>query len=353
MHGTIVERQIRRCNRHLLLVNAGLIGLCLLSLVLAQRYLYNCVAGPFPVSANELLSMTPASGSRNYVAVTDDFDAKDTGVYEEHTISGVPTGSDHFLAAPLGGRLLLIKASTETPQKHYKGAVSAIPPGIRRLLEEDVRKEGRQFSDLFLPTMLDATSYRSDAYFFLLIGLPTFGFCVRNVKKALSRMEDHKHSPVYAAINRYDASPEKIAAILDAEASSDGVVNCGSFTLTHSWLLHKTFFNFTPFHLDEIVWTYPKQTTTYYYGVIPVGQSHSLVIADAAGRTAESNLGRGRSRKKSIQEFITMITTRAPWIVFGYDDELKAAYHKNRQEFVAAVAERRRAHDEAKLNRGA
>ncbi len=45
MRGTIIERQIRRCNRNLVLVNVGVIGLMLLWVILEQRYLYNCLAG--------------------------------------------------------------------------------------------------------------------------------------------------------------------------------------------------------------------------------------------------------------------------------------------------------------------
>jgi hypothetical protein len=285
MQRTIVEQQIRRCNLNLLFVNAGVIGLCLLSIVLGQRYLYNCVAGPFPVSADQFLGMTPASGSRNYVEVTDELDVTDTGVYQSHSIYFIPTGTDHFLAAQMGGRLLLIKSSDKEPQKHYEGGISAIPSDIRRLLEDQLRKQGQQFNGLFLPMMLDATSYRSDAYLFFLIGLPVFGLGVWNVKKALSRIEDHTHSPIHAATCRYGVPPEEIAATLDEEASFSGVARRGSLILTPSWLLHKTFFGFTPFHLDEIIWMYAKQSTTYYYGVIPIGKSHRLVIADAAGRT--------------------------------------------------------------------
>lgn len=51
MSGTIIERQIRRCNRNLFLVNVGVIALVLLWVILGQRYLYNCAAGPFPIAA--------------------------------------------------------------------------------------------------------------------------------------------------------------------------------------------------------------------------------------------------------------------------------------------------------------
>lgn len=348
MQGTIIEQQIRRCNRNLLLVNAGLIGLCLLSVVLAQRYFYNCVAGPFPVSADEFIAMMSTSGNRNYIAVTDDLDATDTGVSQSHSISFIPTGTDHFLAAPLGGRLLLIKSSDKEPQKHYQGGISTIPSDIRGLLEGDLREEGQRFNELFLPLMLDATSYRSDAYLFFLFGLPVLGLSLWNVKKALLRIEDYKQSPIYATICRYGGNPAEIAATLDAEASSNGVVRRGNFILTPSWLLHKTFFRFTPFHLDEIIWMYGKQTTTYYYGFIPMGKSHSLVIADAAGRTAESRLSRIK-QKKRVEEFLTLLSARIPWAITGYSEELKAAYEKELSGFVAAVEERRRKHHQTKV----
>jgi hypothetical protein len=72
MGETIIDRQIRRCNRNLLFVNLAVLGALLLWGVLEQRYLYNCLTGPFPVAASDLPNMYPSSGKQEYFTVTDE-----------------------------------------------------------------------------------------------------------------------------------------------------------------------------------------------------------------------------------------------------------------------------------------
>ena len=238
--------------------------------------------------------------------------------------------------------MLVIKSSSATPVKHYEGALTPIPTDIRDLIEADIRKRGSgQFETLFLPFMLDTSSYRSDAYLAIGLGLPIFGLCVYNVKKALARMEDIQQSPIHRALKRYGDDVDQIANMLEVDAASVNVNKYSAFTLTPSWLLHKTFFSFTPFHLSDIVWIYQKRTQHFYY-FIPTGKSHAIVVADAAGRKAETDLGRGKSSAKRIEEFTGLLCARIPWVVAGYSDELKNLYEKNLRDFVESVAKRKR-----------
>jgi hypothetical protein len=189
--------------------------------------------------------------------------------------------------------------------------------------------------------MLDSTSYRSNAYIAVAIGVLVFGLCAYNAKKAFVRKEDRTRSLIYLAVRRYGDDTEAVSRMIDREATSNDVRKYGTFTLTSSWLLQKTFFSFTPFHLMDIIWVYRKRTQHSYY-FIPTGKSHSIVIADACGRKAESDLGRGEAKEKRVEEFIATIGASVPWIIAGYSNELKDLYEKNRQEFVSAVEQRHR-----------
>src|SRR5215472_3498771 len=68
---TFVGRLIRRSNRHLLAVNTGILGGLLLCAMASQRYLYNCIRGPMPVSDAQLALMDPAN-IRRYFLLLDD-----------------------------------------------------------------------------------------------------------------------------------------------------------------------------------------------------------------------------------------------------------------------------------------
>lgn len=341
MGESIIGREIRRCNRNLLLVNLGLIVLLLLWLVLARKYLYNCVAGPFPIAASDLPGMFLADAKQEYFTITEDLHPIDTGVYISHKSNGIEASKERFLAARLGNRFLLIKVDGSTPSAPYEAALAAIPSDIQELLETGLRRENLTFETAFYPFMLDGTSYRSTGYIAVSIGLAVFAVCSWNLKKTFIRMGDWTRSPIYFAARRYGADTEQISRLIDGEVAGRDVKKFGAFLLTPSWLIHKTFFSFTPFHLSDIMWVYAKRTQ-HFYSFIPTGKSHAIVIADACGRVIESDLGRGDSNEMHVQKFVEIISSRIPWIISGYNDGLKNLYERSRQEFVSAVEERRR-----------
>jgi len=55
----------------------------------------------------------------------------------------------------------------------------------------------------------------------------------------------------------------------------------------------------------------------------------------------ELDLGRGKSSEREASSFLQNLAAQIPWIIVGYSDELKEAYAKDRQAFVAAVQERK------------
>lgn len=275
----------------------------------------------------------------------------DTSVYLSHTTNGAETSKDYFLAARVGDHYLLIKSESATPGKHYEGALGPIPTDIRDLIAADVKKKGADFDTLLLPFMLDSTNYRSSALLAIGIGLLIFGLCVYNLAKAFARIEDHHRSPVYRALKRY-GDPNEIASLLEAEVADGSVAKYGAFTLTPSCLLHRTFFNFTPFHLCDIVWVYKKHTQHSYYFVIPTGKSYAVIIRDAGGRKAEADLGRGKRAQQRVDEFITALCSRIPWAIAGYSDEIKKLYEKDRAALLGTIAQRQQEHNNKNLNDG-
>lgn len=339
MSGTIIERQIRRCNRNLFLVNAGVIGLLLLWLILGQRYLYNCAAGPFPIAAADLQLKYSYPDKQEFLAVTDELHPVDTGVYLSHTTNGAETSRDHFFAARVGDHYLLIKSDSATPGKYYAGELGPIPTDIRDLIAADVKKKGADFGALFLPFMLDSANYRFNAILAVGMGLLVFSLCAYNLAKAFSRIEDHQRSPIYRALKRY-GDPNEIAPLLEIEVASNNITKYGSFALTPSWLLHRTFFTFTPFHLSDIVWVYKKRTQHSYDFVIPTGKSYAVIVRDTGGRKAEADLGRGKRAQQSVGEFIAALCSRIPWVVAGYSDEIEKLYDKDREAFLGTIAQR-------------
>ena len=263
MKDTFIGRHIRRCNRNLLLVNLAVIALLILALIGNQRYLYNCIAGPFPISVDQLQDVRFGT-NKEFFIITDLAQPNDTGAYIAHKRDGKEESRDRFFAANTGERSLIVESSATTVSSPYQGVFYSVPADIRSLLDTELKKEGSEFNQRFIPYMLSMTNYRFEAYMSFAIGVVLIAFCLYNVKNALLRMEDPKHSPVYHAVARYGNNVGEIATAVDAEATSGNAKKYGSFTLTKSWLLHQTFFTFTPFHLYDIIWIYQKQTQHYY-----------------------------------------------------------------------------------------
>ncbi len=340
MKDTIIGRQIRRCNRNLLLANLGVIALLLMLLVGNQRYLYNCIAGPFPISADQIQDVGFGT-KKEFFVISDLGQATDTGVYIAHTRNGREESREHIYVALAGDRFFLIKSSSSSVSSPYRGVLSFATQDIRSLFNVELKKDGSEFHQRFMPYMLILTNYRFEAYVSFAIGLVVLALCLYNVKNALLRIEDPTHSPVYHAVARYGDNVDELATAVHTEATASDVQKYGAFTLTRSWLLHKTFFSFTPFHLYDIVWLYTKQTQHYSY-FIPTGKSHAIVIADMIGRTAEADLGRGKSKQKNTETFIAELRSRIPWVMAGYSKDLENLYKKHLSDFVTLVSDARR-----------
>jgi hypothetical protein len=50
-----------------------------------------------------------------------------------------------------------------------------------------------------------------------------------------------------------------------------------------------------------------------------------------------------QAKEDVIDGILTETAERAPWVIAGYDDELRSVWQSERQEFIAAVDERRKA----------
>ena len=339
MFDNIIARQIRRCNRNLLLVNLGIVVLLIWVLVGNQRYLTNCYLGPQQISPSEVLRPSDALEYRYFVSLPKS-EPVDAGLEDTSTSYGHTSVTAHYYATQIEGQFLLIKSPSEKPPEKYEGALVLVSSDLRASFQKNILdKKNLQYSRVFLPVMLDASSFRSDAYIGFAIGIPVVLLAAYNVKKALVRIKDYHESPIYKWLGHYQETPEILAAKIDADLKKGNGVAMGNLTMTESWMLYRTFFSYTVMSLTEIAWVY-KKVTRHSVNLIPTGTSHGLVIADRVGRMIELDIGRGKGREQRVESFIQTVGQRLPWIVFGYSDELKSLYKKQLAKFNDVVDER-------------
>ena len=158
MWENVIGRHIIRCNRNLLLVNAGVLTALLLWAGVSERYLYNCFNGPFHTTHNALINITNPDNLRRYFVSIDQLEPLETGLQDIETTKNKSTQevksrkvTATYFAAPLTeSRVLLIKSPTSTSSSAYQGSLIAVPNDVRVYFQRELLDpKKRQFDDVF------------------------------------------------------------------------------------------------------------------------------------------------------------------------------------------------------------
>jgi hypothetical protein len=352
MWDNVIGQHIRRCNKNLLVMNLVVLAIVLVSVGAAQRYFYNCFAGPFPMSHDDLARVTDPDSQRRYFVSIDQLAPVDTGLedvertrnkYTREVTSEKVTA--HYYAAPLGNKYLLIKSPSSAAAAAYTGALSPLKDDVRSWFQtQKLDAKNLKFDEVFLPFLVDATSFRTGTYVGLAFAIPFGLLAVYNIAKAVKRRGNMEASPIVKKMaKRFVEPPAVIAQMIDQDIKTTGNASpVKGVILSSSWLLRKGAFRLDVLHVNDIVWIYQK-VTKHYTNAIPTGKTFTVVIRDKWGGLIEVAPGRGRARTRSAKtvDFLQLLASRLPWVITGFSADLKRQYDKNRAQFVAAVDQRR------------
>src|SRR6266850_1237613 len=174
MWDDFISRQIRRTNRNLLLIGAGILTVLGLLLTAGWRDTYNFIFGPFPVQNSQLVAISSPDAPKHYFLKVRGAGSFATGMRE------VDAGNHDKIRAEVVAlvvekRLLLVKTPADNHQLEFTGILTAVPA---ELLNDLVRKEEAKNPELkgaFLPFMLDATGFRKGDNLWVAIAGAGFG----------------------------------------------------------------------------------------------------------------------------------------------------------------------------------
>src|SRR5277367_757367 len=175
MWENIIGKHIRRTNRNLFL--AACEALCVVAILIVPylRYWRNFLSGPIDASPEMLSKVQEPERLDQYYVRLNGSRAIDTGLQDveqevDHHLHGRPGLSNavtketlqaNYFAVRVGQQFLLVKSPTAAASQEYTGALVNIPEDTRDRLAEELQKDKREFSDVFLPFMLDATDFTS------------------------------------------------------------------------------------------------------------------------------------------------------------------------------------------------
>jgi hypothetical protein len=352
MWENIIGRHIRRTSRNLFLTACGAICVVALLAFPYARYWRNVFAGPLDASPEMLLGVQePDSLDRYYVRLSG-VKATDLGLQDVNQEVDKSTGEvtsetveATYFIIPMSGRILLVKSPTPTAQAEYTGALVNIPEGTRNRIAKEMQKDNQNFSDVFLPFMLDANDFTSWGYGALAASALLIIGAVFLMMKAARRASDPASSPIVKSLARYGDRPEGTAAEIDADVAQSGfkpptyaswLPGKGSLTISNSWILKPELFDLKIINLKDLFWVYEKVTTHRMYFVVPISKRSSAILRDRYGSVVECAAGHSR-----VLEILSEIDLRAPWVVVGYTKEREQLYKTQLSEFAKVVDDRR------------
>jgi hypothetical protein len=338
VHGSFLDRQIRRTNRNLLLVSLILIVAVVGYAAMERRYLYNFFAGPFQVSGPQLVTIQqPTSQLRYYVTVKGD-DSSDTGLQEVERESEGGTVKRETVKAKysillLNKHLLIVKSGPNESGTAYTGELSELPSDVRSNIVTPLVKDHPTANQAFLPFMLDSTGFRDEGYIALALGIPAFALAAWLIAKVMRRRADVSSHPVVQRACIYGNFAD-VAQQFDMELQGN-TVKIGRATFTQSWVFLPSRFGLSICRIPDLIWAY-KKVTKHYTNFIPTGKTYEIVMYDRFGKPLQM-----QARQKKIDAMLTILAERSPWAVFGYSDDLSKTLRTNWGGFIAAVDQRK------------
>ncbi|HEU4387035.1 MAG TPA: DUF6709 family protein [Blastocatellia bacterium] len=347
-----IDGQLRRSNRNLLLINAAIALAVVAVAAFNWRYLYNCVAGPFPVDVAALSSPNDTASLLRYFVTIEGDGVIDTGAreveqrkskYSDNVESETVTAE--YVALSLNDRLLLVKTGGGHSGTRFTGALRRLSSAERSQIIGKIEADEPEVRGAFVPLMLDATGFRGPAYVGLAMAMPLLAIAAWNLVRVQARSGDPGRHPITQALARFGI-PQVVAAKIDTEVRLGGKITCiGSVTLTPSFLFRSQLFGLDIVSIEEVVWTY-KKVTKHYYNFIPTGKTYSVMVVDRRGNTLEIPT---LSKEDKTHLIIEEIGRRAPWVLLGYDDELARTWKWNADTVIRAVDQRRKQYEAAAI----
>src|SRR4051794_21801857 len=333
-----VENEARRANRNLLLVNGGILAIIVLVIAGNYRYCANFVLGCRPVSAAELAGIqSPDQQWRNFVTVTGSKSVS-TGYQdvEKRTQNGQVISTeikDEYIFLRVGEKILLVKADPGKEKLEYSGELVATTDRVKEALLRPLATEDADLAHDVLPFTLNAADYRSNGYTMLMIGLPLLALALWNCLKAMRRISEIQISPVWKHLAVY-GNAEQLSQQIEAELQPAMIRKYGKLQIAQQWMVRRKTFSTWVSPIADLVWVY-KKVTKHSVNFIPTGKTYSVVLVGRHRQRIEEQM-----KEKAVNEMLADLTTRVPWALFGFTQDLEKAWRKDPTGVIAAVDSR-------------
>ena len=275
--------------------------------------------GALEISQAELLSENPMDELQsNFVQIRGE-ESFDIGQeIRERKKSGDTVEAIYSLML-LEDKALLIKRDPNEPegQTIFQGSLKKIPNSVKRDILLSISKESPGLEEIILPFELDATDHQTVGKVFFLFGAILLIFSSWKLKQFVERYFDITLHPTFKLFEGYGEAREVADSINNELFESSSVQTITSTLLTSNWIVQKRLFGLSVIRLYDLVWIY-KETFIRRVYFVPLYWYSEVSIHDSYGDSLEF-----KGTKKDLEELLTQVLNKAPWVHVGYDAEIE------------------------------
>lgn len=185
----------------------------------------------------------------------------------------------------------------------------------------------------------DETVYSEPMVYILLaiLVVPT-ALAIWSLSKWKKRSAGAELHPIARSLERFGRPLMEIVPRLESDIQmGGGIQKIGPLRMAGPWIFQPSTFKLKLVHVDELVWVYVKTIKHRIYFIIPAGANHSVVICHRADRWPWEI---AVSKKKS-EQIIETLAARAPWALYGFDEDIKRAWDSAAEALYDAVYQRK------------
>ena len=301
-----------------------------------QRYIANFVRGPYTLARADLDSIHDVTTTPRYYARVAADKVIDTGIreYTVRTRNGVETGRDEsgaYNAFVIGNRFLIVKTGG-LESNVAEGSLAPWPEELEGQLFDS--KEMQSLRTNFYPFYLDNRSFRSSGFIVIALGV---AFLLLFWWQAVPAWRTWRNPDAHALAARVARWGDPLGVGVEAERDYEHSQLKGGhgWRLGQKYLVQSSFFGFNLLRLHDVLWAY-KKITKHSVNFIPTGKTYEAIIQCYGGTATISG------NEKKVNAILEYTQQRAPWAIYGFSDELAAAWAKQQPEFLGTVEQRRK-----------
>ena len=334
-----LQKYVDRYNRQRLTIGLLSLGIGLVIAVCNERYAYNALFGPFPITGQELAQIKDIYKSRKYFVIVQGRGLINSSigwvrVKRNRTDKSIQseTPTDFLQLLIVDNYILPLKVATLGKNPIVIGELS---PPEKELTDTLVEELGPEGASHLLPLQLEnGNSFKAMLFFYFAALITLGGMGATKLLQIFVLWKDPENHPLGKAIAKLgNYNTMRLAVDEDFDSGSE-VLGSGLATISKKWVL-LTVKNkpvFIPIH--NLVWGYgarAKETTNFV-----TSSSFSLVLCTSDGQELQLSLP-----DKDTNALLTALMERAPWMIAGFDGKTALRWNAHKKTVIAEVEQKR------------